>query len=237
MTTIIYIDEFTRGSKSVDALQMLLKKMGHTPIIFKGVSGRTMLSMGMVRWARRVILRNISRLAKLPEADIIFLEPSAWSVFRDEAPSLLSNAALSMSNVLSRCFLYDEWLLKHADELTPLLKKPLSHTSILLHEHCHQCALLGPGRTRRLLELIPDTTVIMVGDSCCGMAGVYGYFKVNYELSMTIGKPLFDGINAYPDAIVSAPGISCRKQILDGTGRKVFHPLEIISMNCFGNPK
>jgi len=226
MTTILYIDEFTRTSPSKDAMLSLLKKMGYTPIIFNGVSGRTMLSMGMLRWARRVISRNLRRLSELPEVDIIFLEPSAWSVFRDEAPNIIGPSPL-----FSRCFLYDDWLLRHSDQLhlSPLTSDFSPSSLVLLHEHCHQMALNPIGLSQRLLSLIPDTKVIRVGDSCCGMAGAFGYQKGNYELSMQIGKPLFDEINAHPDAIVAAPGISCQKQILDGTGRHVFHPVELIN--------
>lgn len=239
---ILYIDEFSRAEDSIlKAANNILTAMGYEVIPIRGVSGRTMLSMGMVRWARKIISRNLCRLSSFSELDILFLEPSVWSVFKDEAPSLLKNSSSDRANielsVVNRCFLYDEWLLRHNTELTPLLNIPQTATTILLHEHCHQCALLGPGRTQRLLELIPNTKVIIAGESCCGMAGVYGYIKNNYELSMAIGEPMFDKINLYPEAMVSAPGVSCRKQIFDGTGRNAFHPLEILSMNCFENSK
>lgn len=237
MSVVLYIDEFTRTSPSKDAMLSLMRKMGIVPIVFNGVSGRTMLSMGMVRWARRVIANNLSRLSKYQEAEVIFLEPSAWSVYRDEAPNLVGP-----SPIFSRCFLYDDWLLRHSDllKLSPLatVSKLSSFDSqpkslLLLHEHCHQMALNPIGLSQRLLTLIPDTTVIRVGDSCCGMAGAYGYFRKHYDLSMQIGRPLFDAINQYPNAIVSAPGISCQKQIFDGTGRQVFHPVELINLSFY----
>jgi len=31
-----------------------------------------------------------------------------------------------------------------------------------------------------------------------------------------------------PDVIIAAPGTSCRQQIFDGTGKKAFHPIEIL---------
>jgi len=231
MNIILYIDEFTRTSPSKDAMLSLLKKMGYSPIIFNGVSGRTMLSMGMLRWARRVIASNLRRLEKYGDAEIIFLEPSAWSVFRDEAFGLIDTESLVLSP--KSFVLYDDWLLHHSDllNLSPLTSDLSPKSLVLLHEHCHQMALNPIGLSQRLLSLIPDTSVIRVGDSCCGMAGAFGYLKQNYELSMQIGKPLFDEINAYPNAIVSAPGVSCQKQILDGTGRTAFHPVELINMS------
>jgi Fe-S oxidoreductase len=31
-----------------------------------------------------------------------------------------------------------------------------------------------------------------------------------------------------PETIIAAPGTSCRQQIMDGTGRRVYHPVEIL---------
>ena len=257
MSIVLYIDEFSRISPAKDAMISLLNKMGITPIIFNGISGRTMLSMGMLRWARRVIAGNLRRLSKYQDAEVVFLEPSAWSVFRDEASALLNPqdakpTAYNCHSLIVNCqlkfVLYDEWLLRHSDKLNlhPLDIKYLSSnpvvnfqfsifnsqlTKILLHEHCHQKALNPSGLSSRLLSLIPDTEVIAVGETCCGMAGAFGYFRKNYDLSMQIGKPLFDEINTHLDAIVSASGISCQKQIFDGTGRHAFHPVELIDLS------
>jgi Fe-S oxidoreductase len=62
------------------------------------------------------------------------------------------------------------------------------------------------------------------------MAGSFGYEKEHYELSMKVGElVLFPAIrSASEDVIIAAPGTSCRHQIQDGTGRKGFHPIEIL---------
>ena len=69
----------------------------------------------------------------------------------------------------------------------------------------------------------------------CGMAGSFGYEKEHYKTSLAIGEMiLFPAVrkavkesNGIP-AIVAAPGTSCRQQILDGTGVKAVHPIEIL---------
>lgn len=62
------------------------------------------------------------------------------------------------------------------------------------------------------------------------MAGSFGYEKEHYELSMAIGEQvLFPTIRkAGEQTVIAAPGVSCRQQILDGTGRKAKHPVEIL---------
>ena len=68
------------------------------------------------------------------------------------------------------------------------------------------------------------------------MAGSFGYEKEHYKTSLAIGEMVLfptirkaiektDGIIP---VIVSAPGTSCRQQILDGTGVHAVHPIEIL---------
>ena len=62
------------------------------------------------------------------------------------------------------------------------------------------------------------------------MAGAFGFEKEHYDLSMKVGElVLFPAVrDAKVDDIICAPGTSCRHQILDGTGRKALHPVEIL---------
>jgi len=41
------------------------------------------------------------------------------------------------------------------------------------------------------------------------------------------GMRLFPAVNASPDAIVAATGVSCRQQIQQGTARRAVHPVVI----------
>jgi Fe-S oxidoreductase len=102
---------------------------------------------------------------------------------------------------------------------------------IILHGHCHQKALWGVETSARLLQRLFGEQVRVLDSGCCGMAGQFGYAHHHYDLSMKIGEQsLFAALREKPDAIVAAPGTSCRQQIHDGVdGRKALHPIEIIA--------
>jgi Fe-S oxidoreductase len=62
------------------------------------------------------------------------------------------------------------------------------------------------------------------------MAGSFGFEREHYDLSLEIGgMRLFPAVNAAPsDAIVTATGVSCRQQILQGTARQAVHPVVLL---------
>ena len=84
--------------------------------------------------------------------------------------------------------------------------------------------------TETVLAMIPNATVKTIGSGCCGMAGIFGYEKEHYVLSMQIGElTLFPAIREADDNTrVIASGASCRQQILAATGRRAWHPAEIL---------
>lgn len=63
------------------------------------------------------------------------------------------------------------------------------------------------------------------------MAGAFGYEKEHYELSQKVGElVLFPDVRAASaDAIICAPGTSCRHHLKDGTGRIALHPAEVLN--------
>src|SRR5262249_28651682 len=102
---------------------------------------------------------------------------------------------------------------------------------ILVQGHCHQRALVGMGPLLRLLRRIPGAEVLDLDAGCCGMAGSFGYEKENYEVSRLVGEQrLFPALRqAAPDAVVVAPGFSCRLQIQHFTGRTALHPAQLLA--------
>jgi len=81
-----------------------------------------------------------------------------------------------------------------------------------------------------MLQLPSNYQVKELKTGCCGMAGSFGYEKEHYDLSMKVGNlVLFPEVKkAAESVVVTAPGTSCRHQILDGTGRKALHPVEVM---------
>ena len=81
-----------------------------------------------------------------------------------------------------------------------------------------------------MLTLPKNYTVKIIPSGCCGMAGSFGYEAEHYDVSMKVGElVLFPAVRkASSEALIAAPGTSCRHQIHDGTRRKALHPAEIL---------
>jgi Fe-S oxidoreductase len=101
---------------------------------------------------------------------------------------------------------------------------------IKLHGHCHQKALASVESTKKMLSIPVNYSVEEIKSGCCGMAGSFGYESEHYEVSMKVGElVLFPEVRkSGQEVIIAAPGTSCRHQIMDGTGRKALHPIEVL---------
>ncbi len=65
------------------------------------------------------------------------------------------------------------------------------------------------------------------------MAGSFGFEKEHYDLSVSIAKlALLPALSAAPEALIVAPGTSCRHQINDLAGRQALHPMELLESVC-----
>ena len=96
------------------------------------------------------------------------------------------------------------------------------------HAPCHLKSQ-GIGRPwLRLLRAMPGIEIEEMKADCCGMAGTYGFKNEKYQISLDIGRELFERIKEYkPDAAVTECG-SCQMQIEHGTGLKALHPAEVL---------
>jgi Fe-S oxidoreductase len=101
---------------------------------------------------------------------------------------------------------------------------------VLYHGHCQQKSISGTEAARFILSFPANYSVEEIRSGCCGMAGSFGFEKEHYELSQKVGELiLFPSVrNAPEDTVICASGTSCRHQILEGTGRKALHPVEIL---------
>ena len=118
------------------------------------------------------------------------------------------------------------WKLHEAGELNTDFH-PL-HKRIVYHNPCHLKAQNISREPIELLRLIPGVEVVEIEDTCCGMAGTFGFKKQNFDLSLRIGNALFRNIrSAEPDWITTGCG-TCNVQIKQGTGQEVFHPMKIL---------
>ena len=222
-----------------------LMRLGYQVEIPKHVeSGRAAISKGCLKLAKKFAETNVSLLAdKVTDAHpLVGIEPSCILSFRDEYPDLVAPENRDKAKALGRnCLLYDEFLLQEIQtgNISPDYFEK-TEMEIWLHGHCHQKALVGVDKTAKVLQqLLTGAKVHVIPSGCCGMAGSFGYEQEHYETSLAIGEMiLFPAVRKAVKssdrvpAVVAAPGTSCRQQILDGTGVRAVHPIEILYRQC-----
>ncbi|MFA8298865.1 MAG: FAD-binding and (Fe-S)-binding domain-containing protein [Hyphomicrobiales bacterium] len=233
----LFNDEFTKFNDTEIGIKgiQVLTKLGYEVIIPRhDVSGRTYLSKGLLRQAKKIANTNIQLLKDIitNETPLIGVEPSAILAFRDEYPELAIPELKEAADQLAKnSYLFEEFIAREIDAGN-IIKEQFTKEKqkIKLHGHCQQKAVASTMTSKKVLSFPENYTVEEIPSGCCGMAGSFGYEKEHYEVSMKVGElVLFPAIrSSEPDTIISAPGTSCRHQIKDGTQRTAFHPIEIL---------
>lgn len=236
-TVYFFADEFTEFNDTETGIKAfkLLTRLGYQVIIpHHTESGRAMLSKGLVCRAKKIAEKNVGLLHERisGEAPLVGIEPSCILTFRDEYPRLVGDTLKPRAAALAKnTLLFEEFFIQEVQKgkITPM-QFTTDKKTIKLHGHCHQKALASTAPTLEMLSFPVNYTVEEIPSGCCGMAGSFGFEKEHYDLSMRIGElVLFPAVRACPpDTLIAAPGTSCRHQILEGTGRKAHHPIEIL---------
>ena len=171
----------------------------------------------------RVLLPFVER--KVP---IVFSSASCGYAFRHEYQTLFSNnhdirrvaeASSDIHDFLGRTF--EGGNIKGS--FAPLHKK------VAYHAPCHLKTQKNKYGPLNLLRMIPGLELLNISDSCCGIAGTFGMKQENFDLSMTMGVPLFSELERVrPDFVLSGCG-TCQIQINQGTGLDVIHPMTLLN--------
>lgn len=233
----LFADEFTNFNESHIGIKaiLLLNKLGYEVVIPKHMeSGRTYLSKGLLRRAKKIAEYNVAQLSGIISAEtpLIGIEPSTILSFRDEYPELVAKPLQEKAFGLAKnSLMLEEFLVQEIEKGNIRSEQFCTDIkTIKLHGHCQQKAIASTLPTRKMLELPANYTVQEIKSGCCGMAGSFGYEKEHFQLSMQIGEmQVFPAVRkASQEEIIAAPGTSCRHHIEDGTGRKVLHPVEVL---------
>lgn len=233
----LFADEFTEYNDAEIGMTAykLLTALGYEVIIPKHIqSGRTYLSKGLVKEAKKIANKNVNFLKDLitEETPLLGIEPSGIITFRDEYlalvdPELYEDAAKLAKNAL----MFDEFLLKEI-QAGRIHKEQFSaeNKTIKLHGHCYQKAFHLVETTEKVLSFPMNYKVEVIPSGCCGMAGSFGYEKEHYEISMKVAELVLLPTIRKTDTTtwIAAAGTSCRHQIKDGVGRHSYHPVEIL---------
>jgi FAD/FMN-containing dehydrogenase/Fe-S oxidoreductase len=187
-------------------------------------SGRAAFSKGLLDEARERARHNVDHLAPYVEDgwSVLFVEPSDAVMFQDEYGDLLDGD--DVAAVGAAAYGVCEYLHTHRvlDDIT--FRAP--GETLTYHGHCNQKALNRDHHAAAALRAA-GYRVDHLDSSCCGMAGSFGYETEHYDLSMAIGRILFEQVDASPGEQVVAPGASCRTQLGDREGHdRPPHPIE-----------
>jgi Fe-S oxidoreductase len=221
------------------AVELLELAGWHVTLESRGCCGRSAFSKGLLDKAKDQA-RGLARLlaeTTPPGSPVVGCEPSCLMTLRDEHRALLPDDP-AVADVSGRVRQVEELLAEALDDGRLRLDPDAwpAGRRILYHGHCHQKAEVGTAATVALLKRIPGAEVVELDAGCCGMAGSFGFESEHYETSMTVGDDrLFPAIGAEDEqTLVAASGVSCRQQILHGTRRGAWHPVELVRAALLG---
>ncbi len=188
--------------------------------------GRPLYDHGMLTVAKRRLVEILESLRDEIDAGtpIVGLEPSCISVFRDELLRFFPGDPLAQK--LSR----QAWFLTEFLVRTGSMPPMRLRGRAIVHPHCHERASLCLDDDIEVMKRTGlDVTVLDSG--CCGMAGAFGFEKAHFDVSMAVGeRVLLPAVRAAaPDTYIVTNGFSCREQIAQTTGRRVWHMAELLA--------
>jgi FAD/FMN-containing dehydrogenase/Fe-S oxidoreductase len=241
---VLWADTFTRYFEpdNYHAAHAVLTAAGYRVHELKPVGGsrplccgRTFLSAGLVEEARFELRRVLRAMRQFENRDmsLIALEPACLMTLRDELLSLLPGE--ESRHLATQALTLEEFLAReHQAGRLDLRLRPRKE-KVLLHGHCHQKAFGAFDAMRSTLSLIPDLQVDVIESSCCGMAGSFGYETEHYDVSMKMAEAsLLPRIRlSEAESCIVADGVSCRQQILHGSGRQARHAVQLLYASVY----
>lgn len=195
--------------------------------------GRPAASRGLLDQVRIAADHNLALLGRLaPGSSIVFLEPSCWSMFRDEYRQLGITGA---DEIAARCVTFETFV---GDLLTSdptALELAAGGAPVAVHAHCHQAALDAAPAALALARHVAGGEAHRLASGCCGMAGAFGMMRASDELSRAVAAPLLEQVAALPEGTeLVAAGVSCRHQVTQLAGRTPLHPAELVAARLAG---
>ena len=180
--------------------------------------------------ARKDATTNVAEmkeaLARGAEA-IVGCSSSCIFTMRDEYPHLLGvdNNAVRDDIFTATAYLYH---LIEKGEIKLAFRKDFSMNAAY-HTPCHMQKLGWGVYSAGLMRMIPGLKLTTLEQTCCGMAGTYGFKKENYPTSQAIGSELFGLIDESGADVVITDCETCKWQIEMSTGRTVLNPITVLA--------
>jgi Fe-S oxidoreductase len=193
--------------------------------------GYPYIGYGNLQRARKVAEDNVRSLAYYTAQgyDIVSTEPTAVYCLKVSYPKLLNDRRDAVE-VANRTYEYFEYLEKLENETPKDAQLYLAGNHFGFHIACHQRALGSGTHAMAYLKRRGAEVEVIETGTCCGMAGTFGLKEgmLGYELSQAVGEPLFQAFrDSELQAIITESSV-CKIQLQEGTGLKVWHPLELV---------
>ena len=198
--------------------------------------GIALISNRMSKQATKNAQHNVAQLAQAVDKGLKVVTTSSTCTLtmRDEYPNLLGvdNSAVKDSILMATRYIYEK-----LEQGATLPFRADFHKKVAYHTPCHMQRLGWGIFSQKLLQMIPGVEFTSLEQTCCGMAGTYGFKKENYANSQAIGEPLFEQIRSVNPEVVACDCETCKWQIEMSTGYKVENPISILAEAISDNDK
>ena len=188
--------------------------------------GMPYLDSGDIRAAREKARFNVRSLLKAVEegCEVVVPGPTCSYALKQEYTRFLGPEA---EPVASHTYDMCEYLMDlHGRGLlnTDFASSP---GKIVYHLPCHLKAQNIGYKSRDLLKLIPGASVEVV-DRCSGHDGAWSVKKEYFELSLKVGRRLFEDVRDAQPAVVATDCPLAGIQIEQATGVRSVHPVQVL---------
>ncbi len=232
-TVLLFPDTFNNYffPNTAQAAVEVLEHLGYDVAIPQSsiCCGRPLYDYGFLDMAEQYLLNVMKVLRPALDANIpiVVLEPSCWSVLRDEVTELFPNRP-ETPRLTENTFLLGEFLEKH-DHVAQL---PNLRAQVLMHAHCHHKAIIKKAEHEERLLKKMGADFHQLTSGCCGMAGSFGFEKDKYDVSVQVGEhTLLPAVRrADLGTVILADGFSCREQISQLSDRHALHFAELLKL-------
>jgi len=194
--------------------------------------GMPKLELGDLASVTSLKEQNIPGLAALVASghDILAPVPSCVLMFKRELPLMFPDDA-DVARVAARTFDPFEYLmLRHAEgRLATEFRSPLG--KVAYHVPCHLRVQNIGFKTRDVLGLVPGTTLTTI-ERCSGHDGTYAVKSEFREVSMKIGRPVVQRVEAAAADHYASDCPMAGQQIAAGLGgaRRPQHPIRLLRL-------
>ena len=195
----------------------------------KSCCGIPNISIGDVENTVKKADGNIEVLsARINEGfEIVIPSPSCSMMIKQEYP-LIATDRVKAKSVAEKSYDLAEYLMKLHKE--GKLRTDFSHAfdAITYHLPCHSKVQNIGFKSRDLLQMLTKTKVEMI-QQCSGHDGQFAMKKEYYQISLDVGKKLFDKIKKQEHSTVVSECAFAHLHIAEGTGRESLHPIEALA--------